>query len=410
MPFEISPGWLSAAASLCSAATALFMMVLNRRNSHDAVRPDLVFGDWKLRNDEGEDEPKGHISVETIRNLGKGTAKHIWMEMAVGDPFRRELRRSLRKPIHVRRMRFKRITHLFPNEERTLSGEGEFHWKDGRASVDQTNSKPRQRYIGVEIYLTYWDNLGYRYELREELLVTNGVMLAGCEELAPCIGLVERRVTRRRSWIWRGRVGGSMRNIDRLTKGRKLVPLLRSLETQKKSMQKLHARVEAAKERVEAAKERIEKATERFFSNDAKTQRIVVTVRTSILSTQALKSLVSRTNSFPFEGRAAGTVLLFGYSAGEPGFANLILAFHPENWETAIRKSEEREHGRLVRLWRRFLGKTRPLQSADFGIISEAKSDGPTGIRLDNNAFAVEQSAESAPERAQPVDRRLSRD
>jgi hypothetical protein len=402
MPFEISPVWLSAAASLCSAATALFMVLLNRRNSHDAVRPDLVFGGWGLRNEEVENELKAQLSIATVKNLGKGPARHLWMELVVDNPFkdrrlRSQFKRLWRKRARVRRMKFRRITHLHPGEERDISAMADIAWKDGFQGTNESGGPTGWRFIGLKVYVYYWDNLGFRYDLYYELLVTNGLLLGGSEELAPGVGLVDRRVVQKRTCGWRGRIG-DVSDIDRLSQAEKLHPRMLRIATRTKRMEETRARIVATTER-------IGKSIDSFFQNNSSVQRLDVCVRGDVSILTAIKALQRKCNACPFNGMAAGTILVLHTSqTDDPNIASLVLAYHPLTWRVGFIKDEDRVQVRAMNALLALIGRSPTPRLADFSIISSATIGESISIAISRPEAAAHDDGHRVVETTFPLD------
>lgn len=79
--FELSPAFFSAVAALFSATTAGLTLWLNRMNSMESSRLELILSDW-VRGEKNEHGLE-RIEIKKIENVGRGAALNLWTENGV---------------------------------------------------------------------------------------------------------------------------------------------------------------------------------------------------------------------------------------------------------------------------------------------------------------------------------------
>jgi hypothetical protein len=70
---------LAAVAALFSAASAVIMTRIQRRNFLEASRPELVLGGWQRHPLTKEHGYRDAIFFDTVRNIGQGAAVDVWI-------------------------------------------------------------------------------------------------------------------------------------------------------------------------------------------------------------------------------------------------------------------------------------------------------------------------------------------
>lgn len=69
---SITPAVWSAIAASFAALSSLFLMLIHRRNLLESVRPELVIVGWRRETLHAEGEKQDTITVEQLRNVGRG--------------------------------------------------------------------------------------------------------------------------------------------------------------------------------------------------------------------------------------------------------------------------------------------------------------------------------------------------
>lgn len=190
--------WSAVAASL-SALAAWFSFLLNRRNAVDSTRPDLVLEGWGLEVTETPGQhPKGTLHIDATKNLGRGPARHVWIEVI--NPEKQGV---------ICRTRYNKPTSLHPSESKQIACSTEFEWKDGKCITIEEKNSICYFYV-LELVLHYWDTRNYKHELTYLLRLTHCTGpyslkgFFGDEVLAEGVGLTDRRLKVRRSWGTKG--------------------------------------------------------------------------------------------------------------------------------------------------------------------------------------------------------------
>jgi hypothetical protein len=333
---RVEPGWISAFVSFASAVTSVVAMLINRRNVHESVRPDLVLDEWQLINDEGDDEPKAVISIGSIRNLGRGPARNIWLELLVENKYSANTLFS-----------YSKIIHLHPGEKRDLAGRGTFLWQDGLVSLDENTKKPILRLIHLVLRVCYWDNFGYMHDLRYKLrLCSTGLVFHGTERLAPGLGLVSRSVTVKKTWRWQGQIEG-IDDDDRIALGVTFRRLLNRWEASKKRAEESTKRVEESKKRLRISQERYDQSKRMFatrsrqietdfLQNNPTIKRLRIRAMLNEGEASNVRSLVHKVNQSEFQAMLPGTVLVWKVEERAEGLTDVILFHQPDMWRTFI--------------------------------------------------------------------------
>lgn len=186
MPTSAAAIWSAIAAS-CSALTAIFVMLIQRRNLLESVRPELVLTGWsrEARGFEGNPEAAHEvITFKTIRNVGRGAAFHVMLNsFSTVDNRPTYFMGSTRLPI------------LAPNETIEVNGEIVLWWKN----VNETT--PGGRYLPITVSIMHWDSRGMRHVTTYSLMAMELSVAQGCtDEIAPSVMFCQRTTETRAVW------------------------------------------------------------------------------------------------------------------------------------------------------------------------------------------------------------------
>jgi hypothetical protein len=165
----------SAVAASCSAIAAWSSLLLNRRAGIEAVRPDLLLGEWKLI--KPSSAPRIEIHIGNINNYGKGPARYV--HLAVEVPVRHA---------HFAGMTLNVIVTIPPAQAIQ---------PDGYAVVllQPDYKKQAEGLVPARITVTYYDIRGNRYRQDLRLLANLGeIPIAGARQLAPNLYALEERI------------------------------------------------------------------------------------------------------------------------------------------------------------------------------------------------------------------------
>jgi hypothetical protein len=176
--------WSAVAASF-AALSSFLIMLIQRRNLLESVRPELVLMDWNKREEGSGDSSHEVVTFKTIRNIGRGPAIHVIVFSEV----------DFTKPLTAL-MERKRVPILAPNETMTIDGRVILWWKN----VTPGGTEPR--FLPIEIKMYCWDTRGMRHETRYRLLAVHPSTLVGdSDAVAPGVLWSTRTTTTRAVWL-----------------------------------------------------------------------------------------------------------------------------------------------------------------------------------------------------------------
>jgi len=169
----IWPTICSTIAAACSAIAAVVMVLIQRRNSIEAARPELVITNWDRNTRGTTDNPFDVIGFSTIRNMGTGPALHVCIGSRIdGNPPRSGATGG-------------RIMILAPAQEDTIDGELIVYWK---------NIVEERRIYSVTLELLCWDTRGGRYTTHYSMIIceNRNSVLFSMDIVAPGVGVFFR--------------------------------------------------------------------------------------------------------------------------------------------------------------------------------------------------------------------------
>lgn len=185
---SINPATWSAIAATGSAAAALLMWRIQRRNLHESVRPELVLTDFSRRKEGSGKGAHEVIRFSKIRNVGRGPALNIHMNIDFSNP-----------PTAV--LATQRIPILAPNETMNIDGDIIVWWKNVPPHGDQ-----KDKFLVIKITMFCVDTGDMRHETRYTLMAIEhpGMGSFVTDEVAPGVGMGFR--TRTTQSLWRIRL------------------------------------------------------------------------------------------------------------------------------------------------------------------------------------------------------------
>lgn len=151
MPSSAAAIWSAIAASF-AALSSFSIMLIQRRNLLESVRPELALTGWTRRIEGQGDAAHEVIAFQTLRNVGRGAAFHIVINAA---------HIIANRPAAV--LSTTRLPILATNETNDLNGEIVVWWKN----VEPDSQGHKHLPITVEIFC--WDSRGMRHETRYNL-------------------------------------------------------------------------------------------------------------------------------------------------------------------------------------------------------------------------------------------------
>lgn len=177
--------WSAVAASF-AALSSFLIMLIQRRNLLESVRPELVLTQWSRGSDGQGDSAHEYVEFKKIRNVGRGAALHT-MVTAHQDSNGRPvayLAHMIRIPI------------LAANEEFDANG---------RIVIGPKNIARGDKswwHLAIRVTIFCWDSRGMRHETRYELFAVEQKPNVGIsEEIAPGIMLSRRVTIVRPGWL-----------------------------------------------------------------------------------------------------------------------------------------------------------------------------------------------------------------
>jgi hypothetical protein len=144
-----SPEIWSAVAASFAALSSFLVMMIQRRNLLDSARPELVLVGWNRKTQSMGDSKFDVISVQSIRNIGKGPAINIIMNTS-------DISKGLdRITAHLSTQH---IPILAAGDSEDINGEIMLCWE----SVD--GDSQGRKHMGVGIEIICWDLREMRHE------------------------------------------------------------------------------------------------------------------------------------------------------------------------------------------------------------------------------------------------------
>ena len=179
-----APAIWSAVAAWFAAVTALVVMLFQRRSLLEAARPELVLTDWKRHKAGSGDSERDVLSFDTVRNVGRGTALHIYMN-AFG---KRDDR-----PTYV--MSTTRLPLLAAGEGEQVGCDISLWWDN--VPADSAGNQ----YLPIHITIHAWDSRNRRHITDYRFLaVPLGGSQGVTDAIAPGVMLISRKVSTDSVW------------------------------------------------------------------------------------------------------------------------------------------------------------------------------------------------------------------
>jgi heme exporter protein D len=179
MPNSAAAIWSAVAASF-AALSSFLIMLIQRRNLLESVRPELVLIGW-TRTAEGQvDAAHEVIAFQTIKNVGRGAALHIHLNA---------FHEVAHRPTAV--LSTTRIPILATNEATDVNR---------RIVVSWQNVEPNEgvKHLAITITIFCWDSRGMRHETRYSLFAVElSPHVVVADEIAPGVVLTHRTTTTR---------------------------------------------------------------------------------------------------------------------------------------------------------------------------------------------------------------------
>lgn len=176
----------SAIAATFSAIAAITIMRIQHRNMLDSARPELILIGWDRKIRQQGDRKYEIITFNKIRNVGKGSALHLYIHSSkiIDD-----------RPVAV--LSTERLSILPANEEYEINGEITLFW-DNVPTHDSGH-----KYLSIEIKIYSWCSRGYRHETIYTLMAVEPFknhIVVGSSEIAPGVMLTTRKTINKPVW------------------------------------------------------------------------------------------------------------------------------------------------------------------------------------------------------------------
>jgi hypothetical protein len=211
----------SAVAATFAALSSFLIMLTQRRNLLESVRPELVLTDWGRREAGSNDTRYEEVIFGTIRNVGRGAAIHVLFLADEHGLVDKDWVTPTNPPTDGPFCG--RIAVLAPNETIKIDGRVSLWWKNVKETQPLAQVFDPGRQIWFTIVLCCWDTRGLRHETHYTLYVQErtpwGRMgFCGDDEVAPGVVWAFRKTSARAGWLlkWQHRVvGWSIKMRDR---------------------------------------------------------------------------------------------------------------------------------------------------------------------------------------------------
>jgi len=173
----------SAIAATCAAVSSFLIFLVQRRNLLESVRPEIVLIGWSRYKRGNGDAAHEVIAFQTIKNVGRGPALGVYINLKGFGPER---------PTAV--LSTKRLPILAAGESEESAGEIILWWKN-------VKENPQGKYLPLNIQIYCWDSRNMRHEtLYHMLAIELGDRSAIADEIAPGVGLSLRKTVTRAVW------------------------------------------------------------------------------------------------------------------------------------------------------------------------------------------------------------------
>jgi len=183
------PAFWSAVAAWFALLSSVAMLLIQRRNVLESVRPELVLVDWtRFAGGNGAAANYEVIAFKAIKNVGRGVAFHVRVDCA------HEIRQRSAVVVEP-----KVVPLLAVNEASNVGGEIVVWWSNV-ASTQEVKGVP------ITLTITCLDARGLRHETRYRLfsigpkLPVGMTTVKGAHQIAPGVALVHRSTVTRAPW------------------------------------------------------------------------------------------------------------------------------------------------------------------------------------------------------------------
>ena len=208
MPTNYTAVWSAVAASF-SALSAFLVMLIQRRNLVETVRPELIPLDW-TRFEQGEGESRHEIiAFRKIRNVGRGAAFNVHIStkqtLKEGD-FPTVLMPGFRTAV------------IAPNESIDVDGRVVVWWKNIKIKEDG----PPHKYAFITMTISFTDARDVRHFTDySAFAVYPAEAMVGLNDgdLAPGLSWLSRQTERKPAW--RLKIMGKIRQIGNAFRNRR---------------------------------------------------------------------------------------------------------------------------------------------------------------------------------------------
>jgi hypothetical protein len=183
--------WSAIAASF-SALSSFLILRIHRINLLESVRPELVLTDWNMK-DWGATGSLNLITFSGVQNIGRGAAINVAIT---------GVKTSSVDNFPVALVDYIRIAIVASNASAQIDGTVTLFWNNAKVWKEQ------DKYILVEICVSYWDTRNRRHETQYNLLAfDHDTMMASSNQIAPGLFIVSRRTTSRPVWLLKMKSG-----------------------------------------------------------------------------------------------------------------------------------------------------------------------------------------------------------
>ena len=174
-------------------------MMIQRRNLHESVRPELVLTEWSRKQPSEGSTSEDIIAFRNITNVGRGVALRVLMYTPSQDFGTYSIVNT--SPLHI----------LAPDQTAEVNYSIYLRW-------NTTQVRPAHNLIPITLKVLCWDYRNVRYVTTYKLLVSaEEALVAGMAEIAPRVWLGDRTTVRRPTWLLRLRSrGGRIPYLGRL--------------------------------------------------------------------------------------------------------------------------------------------------------------------------------------------------
>jgi len=204
VPSSAAAIW-SAIAATFAAIAAITIMRIQHRNMLDSARPELILTEWDRKIRQQGDRKYEIITFNKIKNVGKGSALHLYINASkIID----------NRPVAL--LSTERLSILPANDEYEVNGEITLFW-DNVPTNDSGH-----KYLPIDITIYSWCSRGYRHETIYTLMAVEPFknhIFPGSSEIAPGVMLSTRRTVSKAVWMLK-----LFRKLSRLPAIKKYLP------------------------------------------------------------------------------------------------------------------------------------------------------------------------------------------